>query len=346
LTQPAPRPRVCIERVLPADLFRVHYALPGQTGLRAVLEYRKLWINGSTLHVRFMGGTAAQRAKAQAQALWWTEHANLELRFDDAPSAEIRVAFDPLDGAWSYVGTDARSIPRDQPTMNLGFLDGGTPAHEFGHALGLGHEHQNPAGGIQWNEAAVIEDLSGPPNYWSVEEIRNNVFAKYSADHVRGTAFDASSIMLYAFPPSWTVNGLETRENEVLSATDRAFIGSAQAYPRTAPVVTVPKATPLKIGATPLRARIDVPGEADLFSFQVTSAGPYVVQTGGSQDLVCTLFGPDDPTRWIAEDDDSGYSFNARVTAHLLPGLYYARVRQYSQRAVGDYTMRVQAGAL
>jgi hypothetical protein len=28
--------------------------------------------------------------------------------------------------------------------MNLGFLDDGTAAHEFGHAIGLAHEHQNP----------------------------------------------------------------------------------------------------------------------------------------------------------------------------------------------------------
>ena len=27
--------------------------------------------------------------------------------------------------------------------------------HEFGHALGLIHEHQNPEGGIEWNEPAV-----------------------------------------------------------------------------------------------------------------------------------------------------------------------------------------------
>ena len=43
--------------------------------------------------------------------------------------------------------------------MNLGFLDGGTAAHEFGHAIGLGHEHQNPAGGIEWNEEVVLRDL-------------------------------------------------------------------------------------------------------------------------------------------------------------------------------------------
>ena len=63
--------------------------------------------------------------------------------------------------------------------MNLGFLDGGTAGHEFGHAIGLAHEHQNPAGGIEWNEARVIQDLSGPPNNWDEAQIRHNVLKKY-----------------------------------------------------------------------------------------------------------------------------------------------------------------------
>ena len=32
--------------------------------------------------------------------------------------------------------------------------------HEFGHALALVHEHQNSALSIQWNETAVIEELT------------------------------------------------------------------------------------------------------------------------------------------------------------------------------------------
>ena len=42
------------------------------------------------------------------------------------------LTFDSQDGAWSYIGTDCRSIPMNEATMNLGFLDGGTAAHEFG----------------------------------------------------------------------------------------------------------------------------------------------------------------------------------------------------------------------
>lgn len=41
--------------------------------------------------------------------------------------------------------------------------DGGPAAHEFGHALGLAHEHQNPAGGIEWNEEVILRNLMGRP---------------------------------------------------------------------------------------------------------------------------------------------------------------------------------------
>ena len=36
--------------------------------------------------------------------------------------------------------TDALHIARNEPTMNLGFDDGGTYGHEFGHAIGFGHD--------------------------------------------------------------------------------------------------------------------------------------------------------------------------------------------------------------
>ncbi len=121
------------------------------------------------------------------QALAGHNPGNLTFEFDNAPDAEIRITFDPNDGAWSYIGTDCKSIPRDQPTMNLGFLDGGTAAHEFGHAIGCAHEHQNPKGGIEWNEEVVLRDLAGPPNFWTPDQIRHNVLEKYSADQIRGT---------------------------------------------------------------------------------------------------------------------------------------------------------------
>jgi len=331
--------KICHDRLLPRDLVRPHQTMHRRDDnvLEAIILFRKLWVNGSNLRVRFMGGTPAQQAKAKEQALWWPQHANLTFEFNNAPDAEIRIAFDPSDGAWSYIGTDCQTIPRDQPTMNLGFLDGGTAGHEFGHAIGLAHEHQNPAGGIEWNEEVVIRDLMGPPNRWTVEQIRHNVLEKYSADQIRGTQFDPDSIMLYFFPDSWVKSGKGTKANEVLSVTDKAFIASAQAYPRI-PVQGVE----LGVNAAPTSASIGKAGEEDLFQFTVKTSGRHVIQTGGQTDVVMKLFGPNSQTGLIAEDDDGGVGLNAKIAVDLIPGQYFAQVRHFNKaRGTGSYTVTV-----
>jgi len=332
----------CTERLLPSDQMRFQSTVRRGGATRAIMPIGKLWMNGSTLRVRFIGGTAAQRAKAREQALWWTAFANLSFNFNDAPDAEIRIAFLPDDGAWSYVGTDNRNIPMNQPTMNLGFMDGGTAAHEFGHAIGLAHEHQNPAGGIEWNESAVIKSLSGPPNNWNEATIRHNVLNKYTVDQIKGTAFDPDSIMLYFFPGSWVKSGVGTHANDVLSAVDKAYIASAEACPKTAP--TVAEAVALKVNAARRTAgEIGQPGEEDLYKFTVVTGGTHVIDTQGPTDVVMRLFGPNSQTDVIAEDDDSGEGSNARIAASLIPGLYYAQVRHYNRAGgKGDYTIRVR----
>ncbi|WP_418314857.1 M12 family metallopeptidase [Piscinibacter sakaiensis] len=336
------RPKVCIDRLLPTETHRFQSTVRRGGSLRAILVASKMWMNGSTLRVRFLGGTAEQRAKVREQAGWWSAHANLKFDFNDAPDAEIRIAFDPNDGAWSYIGTDNRSIPFNQPTMNLGFMDGGTTAHEFGHAIGLGHEHQNPAGGIQWNEPVVLQSLAGPPNNWDESTIRHNVLRKYSVDQIRGTQFDPKSIMLYFFPASWTTNGIGTRANEEMSAMDKAFIASAQAYPKTAP--TVDDAVELTVDARRrTRASIGKPGEEDLFRFRVDNGGRYIIDTQGPTDVVMKLFGPDSKTDVIAEDDDSGVRLNARIAGALVEGEYFVQIRHYSRARTGEYSIRVRS---
>jgi hypothetical protein len=298
-------------------------------------------MNGSTLRVRFNGGTGAQRTRVREQAAWWSDHANLRFDFNQAPDAEIRITFDANDGAWSYVGTDARNIPLNEATMNLGFMDGGTTAHEFGHAIGLAHEHQNPAGGIQWNEQAVIRSLAGPPNFWDEATTRHNVLRKYTIDQINGTQFDGDSIMLYFFPAEWTLNGIATKANEVLSAMDKQFIAGAKMYPKTGP--TVAEATELTVNAQRrTSASIGTFGEEDLFTFNATKAGPHVVDTRGPTDVVMKLFGPDSHTALIAEDDDSGVDLNARISRNLVAGRYWAQVRHYNrQTGMGNYSIRV-----
>lgn len=332
--------RVCHDRILPQDLMRPQPTVDTNGRPRAMIVISKMWINGSTLRVRFMGGTPAQQALVQEQAKWWTGPANLRFDFNNAPDAEIRITFDPTDGAWSNVGTDCRLVPANQATMNLGFLDGGTAAHEFGHAIGLAHEHQNPDGGILWREDVVIRELGGPPNFWTPEQVRFNVIEKYSVDQIRSTDFDAKSIMLYAFPARWTTNGIGTEANEVLSDLDRAFIASAKAYPRTAAGGMVELGVNATTGTS---AAIGQPGEEDLFTFRVTRRGRHVIETGGQSDVVMKLFGPTSQTSLIAEDDDGGVGRNARIATRLMPGQYFVQIRHFdTARGTGSYSISVR----
>lgn len=332
----------CVDRVLPKNLLRYYPNEETYSGrVRSISPIGRAWLNGTTLQVRFLGGSDTQRAVVKEQAGWWTAVANIRFDFNQSPQADIRIAFNPADGAWSYIGTDCKSIPSDQPTMNLGFITLGTAAHEIGHCLALLHEHSNPKGGIQWNKEVVLRELAGPPNFWSAETVEHNVFEKYSTDQINGTEFDPDSIMLYAFPASWTLNNKGSRSNNVLSALDKSFIASSKMYPHDKP--TTADAVELLVDA-PLRTKgeIGVFGEEDIFKFIITKSGRYLIDTFGWTDVAVRLFGPNSATALIAEDDDSGAYLNSQISIDLISGTYYLSVRHYNKvKGTGAYSIRV-----
>lgn len=227
----------CVERIVPQEYRQSAIAKAiaenpaNASPFEAAAERAKLWLPGRTLRVAFLDGTTEAQALVAHYARQWCDYANIHFDFGHHARAEIRIAFRD-DGSWSAIGTDAlveELFPADEPTMNFGWLDEAVVLHEFGHALGLIHEHQSPAQAIQWDEAAVIAYLAGPPNYWPAERTRANVFERYSVTQTQYTDFDPSSIMLYYFPPEFTLNRQQFTQNTVLSEQDKHFI--AQCYP-------------------------------------------------------------------------------------------------------------------
>jgi hypothetical protein len=210
---------------------------------RAVAYKGKAWPNGYKFRVGFMGGTSSEIGMFKQAAVKWTQTANVLFEYPTSGPYDIRVTFHEDDGAWSYVGTDCKTIPQSEATMNLGWMSLDAYLHEIGHTLGLLHEHQNPQGGIKWNEVQVIQDLSGPPNNWSIDVIRFNVLNPYPPGNVITTSMDAKSIMMYPIPARWTTNGFSTIGGTEISPDDAAFIQSI--YPFVAPPVdgsvTLPK---------------------------------------------------------------------------------------------------------
>lgn len=339
----AEAPKICFDRILPRHIRRQQPVRMAGGRMRAISLIGKQWVNGSTLRIRFMDGSQAQQDMVRQFAPEWTEHANLNFEFTDDPRAEVRVSFNANDGAWSYVGTDNAEIPLQGATLNLGWQDKGVILHEFGHMIGLSHEHQNPDGGVEWNEAAVIRDLSGPPNYWDERTIRHNVLNKYSADQLHGTEFDPQSVMLYAFPDSWTSNMGATQENDDMSALDRAFVASERMYPGRDTGDTVDDNAVELTVSRGVEGEISEAQEEDVYKFTVAAEGLHTVETVGSTDVFLTLFGPDSPTALVAEDDDGGAGRNSRISVVLAPGTYYAVVRHYNPARTGAYRISVAA---
>jgi hypothetical protein len=211
--------------------------LPKPKGItRAAALKESKWKPGSIITIGFLDGNKTVKERVKAVANAWTGPGMANLRFVWVPDkaaqgALIRISFEH-EGSWSVLGKWCASIPHDEPTMNYGWL---TPSsttaelrrvvlHEFGHALGFIHEHQNPKGGIKWNKPQVYADLSGPPNNWSKATIDHNMFRTYAKPQLNATKLDPTSIMMYPIPTRWTLDGFSAQLNSVLSARDRALV--------------------------------------------------------------------------------------------------------------------------
>ena len=206
----------------------------GRKDKRAALARTARWNSRDRITVSFLDGDPAVQGRVRDVAGQWTAPgmANLTLDFQRNPDAMIRISFQH-SGSWSMIGTTCKQVTnRQEPTMNYGWLTADSSdedlqrvvLHEFGHALGLIHEHQNPAGGINWDRAAVMRELSGPPNNWSPDDIEFNMFQPFSQAETNYTRVDPDSIMMYPIPATWTTDGFSVGLNSDLSETDKAFI--------------------------------------------------------------------------------------------------------------------------
>ena len=207
------------------------------------------------LRVCFMGGTDAANARVAEIGSLWTANANTSLKLDFGkpskprrcdPSAQresqIRVSYDQ-PGYWSVLGqVSVVYLTQQEASLNLdGFGEANLETfnnpevrsiilHEFGHALGLLHEHQSPASNCaqEFNWNYIVSYLSGPPNNWDEDTIKHNM-ATQSAEDLMMTDFDAKSVMLYSFPPEYYVNGGNSscyisHSNADISPMDRATV--------------------------------------------------------------------------------------------------------------------------
>jgi Bacterial pre-peptidase C-terminal domain/Astacin (Peptidase family M12A) len=311
--------------------------------MRAAVERMRLWENGKRLRVRFLDGDPAVQEKVANIAPEWQQYTNLQLDFVRDGTAEVRISFRDVGFSWSTVGTDSLTRGRTQASMNYGWLKPTTPVreyrrvvlHEFGHALGMIHEHQNPAaaGEIPWDKPKVYAYYARQD--WTKDDVDENIFSVYATDATNFSAFDPTSIMEYPIPDELTIGSFSIGWNTELSELDKEFM--RRQYPKGSPGTVE-----LEVGAPPHEADLSVSAEVDTYAFDVPAAATHIMTTAGTTDVVLTLQGPNDAGALLAWDDDLGAGRNARIVRKLQPGKYWLGVRHKEQTGTGSYTIAVK----
>jgi hypothetical protein len=222
---------------------------------KAIGYPRLTWPN-RVVTVAFNGGDPALYALVESTASEWTSQGGrLAFSFrradggfrtwreaDVTRTADIRIGFftdRERDGYWSAVGTLARRINASEPTMNLGdlgstlskYYNGANRAawqqtyartiilHEFGHALGLNHEHFHPHCQADLKLEETLNWLMGEPARWSREQAMFNMDAAtyFKAMQEQGPgpievspSIDRRSVMLYTFSSDYFRSGVRS----------------------------------------------------------------------------------------------------------------------------------------
>ena len=235
----APRSRVAsAARVFAAPAAPPANAPPEEShpgARRGLMDLVMLWPEGSRVTFAFLDSPQHRYAdEVRSAAAAWSNASCLRIEEvrTNLNGADIRIRFDPGAGHYSLVGSDSRHQAgvRNGESMNidpggLGQFARGIIRHEFGHAIGMLHEHQVPTVTIDW----VVEALRNRLPEWSQGQIESDILNQYNDErrYVHSKAFDPDSVMVYWFNRNEVRNydqiGLKPQPNNDISQEDDRF---------------------------------------------------------------------------------------------------------------------------
>lgn len=198
------------------------------------LQIKFKWRNAKKLKIYFSGGSVAVHNRVLEIISEWSANCSLTFeKTEDNLKSDIRIGFNGI-GYWSYIGTYALVVAKTEMTMNLQTTNGidingdefkRLTLHEFGHALGLVHEHQRPDVDIEWDTVFVNNYFKTTYN-WTDAMIKQNLYDVFAKDEVNSSdKVDTFSIMAYVVPKEFfKTKGIEFTLNYGLSEVDKQHI--------------------------------------------------------------------------------------------------------------------------
>ncbi len=198
----------------------------------------KLWKKEQKLIVTFLDGDSQLKKMVERYSKEWTRYANVDFIFYDSVSlvpkssvVNILITFKSYRNT-SDVGTDSLLINKgtNEASMHLADLKGPKAInrfiilHEFGHALGLEHEHQHIKRNFTFDKEKTKEYYK---KTYGFSEKETEMFILSTTEQGKNTYFstyDPNSIMHYIFHSSITDQKLDFRQNVTLSLLDKIEI--------------------------------------------------------------------------------------------------------------------------